>query len=145
MTLALVAPVTLHSEVILDGSLGPAVALNGPAYVVDADLGQINGSNLFHSFVTFDLSSAESATFTGPGSISNVLGRVTGGSVSNIDGAINMQIPGANLYLVNPSGIVFGPNATLNLSGSFHASTAAAIRLGENGSFDATNSGNSVL
>ncbi len=145
LTLALVAPVTLHSEVILDGSLGPAVALNGPAYVVDADLGQINGSNLFHSFVTFDLSSAESATFTGPGSISNVLGRVTGGSVSNIDGAINMQIPGANLYLVNPSGIVFGPNATLNLSGSFHASTAAAIRLGENGSFDATNSGNSVL
>ena len=145
LALALVAPVTLHSEVILDGSLGPAVALNGPAYVVDADLGQINGSNLFHSFVTFDLSSTESATFTGPGSISNVLGRVTGGSVSNIDGAINMQIPGANLYLVNPSGIVFGPNATLNLSGSFHASTAATIRLGENGSFDATNSGNSVL
>ncbi len=145
LALALVTPVTLHSEVIFDGSLGPAVALNGPAYVIDADLGQVSGSNLFHSFVTFELSNAESATFTGPGSISNVLGRVTGGSVSNIDGAINMQIPGANLYLVNPSGIVFGPNATLNLSGSFHASTAATIRLGENGSFDATNSGNSVL
>jgi filamentous hemagglutinin family protein len=131
--------------VTTDGSLGPVRALAGPNYQIGADLGQIHGSNLFHSFSTFNLISTESANFTGPDSISNVLGRVTGGSASSIDGAINSQIPGANLYLINPDGIVFGPNATLNVSGSFHASTADYIRLGENARFDASNPGNSVL
>ena len=143
--LALLATISAHAEVATDGSLGPARALDGPDYQIGADLGQIRGSNLFHSFSTFNLISTESANFTGPDSISNVLGRVTGGSASSIDGAINSQIPGANLYLINPGGIVFGPNATLNVSGSFHASTADYIRLGENARFDASNPGNSVL
>ena len=53
-----------------------------------------------------------------------MIGRVTGGAQSNINGQIASTITGANLYLINPSGIVFGPNATVNVSGSFHASTA---------------------
>ncbi len=136
---------SVNAEVTLDGSLGSAVSLTGPDYMIGSDLGQISGSNLFHSFGAFNLTNTESATFTGPGSISNILGRVTGGSASNIDGAIHSQIPGANLYLINPNGIVFGPNATLNVTGSFHATTADYLRLGDSGRFDATNPGNSVL
>lgn len=129
----------------MDGSLGPAGALSGPDFQVDAGLGQIHGSNLFHSFSAFNLTNAESATFTGPAGITNVLGRVTGGGASSIDGQISSQIAGANLYLINPNGMLFGPNATLNVTGSFHASTASYIRLEDGGRFDAGTPGNSVL
>jgi filamentous hemagglutinin family protein len=143
--LGAIVSANVNAEVTLDGSLGSAVSLTGPNYMIGEDLGQISGSNLFHSFGAFNLTNTESATFTGPGSISNILGRVTGGSASNIDGTINSQIPGANLYLINPNGIIFGPNATLNVTGSFHATTADYIRLGDSGRFDAANPGNSAL
>ena len=110
-----------------------------------------SGSNLFHSFGQFSLSNApvpESATFTSTGSsgpISNVIGRVTGGSPSSIDGKIQSNIAGANLYLINPSGIVFGPAATVNFSGSFHASTADYIKMSDGARFQATNPGGSTL
>ena len=87
----------------------------------------------------------ESATFTGPGSVENILGRVSGGSASFIDGRLSSQIPGANLFLMNPSGLMFGPNATLDLSGSFHATTADYIGLADGGRFDAATPSNSVL
>jgi filamentous hemagglutinin family protein len=120
-----------QNHITVDGrfSTGPVPYSNG-VYTIGADLGKQVGNNLFHSFGLFSLSNTpvpESATFTSTGStgpISNVIGRVTGGNQSNINGAIVSAIPGANLYLINPSGIVFGPNATVNVSGSFHASTA---------------------
>jgi filamentous hemagglutinin family protein len=119
--------VTVQAEITLDGSLGQAGALNGPDYQIPAEVGRQLGSNLFHSFGQFSLTKSESATFSGPSAIDNVIGRVTGGEASSIDGLIRSTIPGADLFLLNPAGILFGPNASLDVQGSFHASTADYI------------------
>ena len=110
-------PSLSHAQITLDGSLGPRGALTGPHYTISDSMGQIRGPNLFHSFGQFNLSRGESATFTGPNTIANILSRVTGGSPSTIDGTLRSQIPGANLYLLNPSGIMFGPHASLDVKG----------------------------
>jgi filamentous hemagglutinin family protein len=135
-----------YAEVTLDGSLGPQKALTGPDYQIRAEDGTvINQTNLFHSFGTFNIGTNESATFSGPDSISNILGRVTGGAQSWIDGLIRSTIPDANLFLLNPSGVLFGPNASLDVQGSFHVSTADYLRLGEAGVFYADPTRNSIL
>src|SRR5712691_10844015 len=140
-------PTISQAQITLDGSLGPRGALTGPNYVIPAAVGQIRGPNLFHSFDQFNLRllQGESATFTGPNTITNILSRVTGGSPSIIDGLLRSQIPGAHLYLFNPSGVVFGPNASLDVSGSFHVSTADYLRLADGARFSAHLSDTSVL
>ena len=135
----------LHAAVTLDGSVGRAGALPGPNYQITADLGRQVGGNLFHSFGQFSINTGESATFSGSNSVSNIIGRVTGGQMSFIDGAIRSTIPGANLYLLNPTGMLFGEHATLDVSGSFHVSTADYLRLSDGGRFDARIPDNSVL
>jgi filamentous hemagglutinin family protein len=135
-------------SIAVDGHLAPARPLNGPNYMIDADLGKQMGSNLFHSFSQFGLLRGETATFNPPSagpSVTNVIGRVTGGTMSSIDGTIQSNIPKANLYLINPSGIVFGPTSTVNVSGSFHASTADYIKLADGARFQATNPDGSTL
>jgi filamentous hemagglutinin family protein len=134
-----------HAEVTLDGTLGRAGALPGPNYQIGADLGQQYGGNLFHSFRDFNLQSHESATFAGPNNVQNVISRVTGGNPSSIDGTLRSTIPNANLYFLNPYGIMFGPNAKLEVQGSFHASTADYLRLSDGGRFEARTSQNSLL
>ncbi|MCK5544804.1 MAG: filamentous hemagglutinin N-terminal domain-containing protein [Desulfobulbaceae bacterium] len=134
-----------QAEVVLDGSVGVSDSLSGPDYEISADLGQQMGSNLFHSFTTFNIDTGESALFTGPDSVENIVGRVTGGSESWIDGLISSNISGANLYLLNPAGVIFGPNASLDLSGSFHVSTADYLQLGDNGVFYSDRDNTSVL
>src|SRR6516164_7748702 len=126
-------------RITIDGRLSPAQTLIGPNYAITANLGKQVGGNLFHSFGQFGLSTGESATFSGPATAGNVIGRVTGGNASSIDGRIQSTISGANLYLINPSGIVFGPNAAVNVSGSFHASTADYIKMSDGAKFQATN------
>jgi filamentous hemagglutinin family protein len=150
--LAALAPrVGSAQHITIDGRLSPAQTLVGPNYTIGANLGKEVGSNLFHSFGQFSLASTpvpESATFTSTGStgpISNVIGRVTGGNQSSINGAIVSSIPGANLYLINPSGIVFGPNATVNVSGSFRAATADYLKMSDGAKFQATNPDGSSL
>lgn len=135
----------LHAEVITDGTLGSRVELSGSDFQITADLGQQHGGNLFHSFQEFNLHSKESATFSGTHAISNIISRVTGGNPSNINGLIRSTIPNANLYFINPYGILFGANAQLDLSGSFSASSADYLRLGETGRFDARQPNNSLL
>jgi filamentous hemagglutinin family protein len=115
--------------VTLDGSIGSASVLTGPDYQITENLGQRAGSNLFHSFGQFNLQSAESATFSGNPTIQNVISRVTGGSPSSIDGTLRSTIPNANLYFLNPAGVFFGPNASLDVQGSFHVSTADYLGL----------------
>lgn len=132
-------------HITIDGRFSPAQTLVGPNYAIGANLGKQVGSNLFHSFGQFGLAAPESATFSGPATISNVIGRVTGGSSSSIDGAIRSTITGANLYLINPSGVVFGPHATVNVSGSFHASTADYLKMSDGAKFQATNPDGSTL
>lgn len=134
-----------QAEIVTDGTVGQATSLSGPNYEISAGLGQIEGNNLFHSFSRFNLSSSESANFSGPGNIQNIIGRVTGGEQSFIDGTISSSIQGANLFLLNPSGLLFGENASINITGSFYASTADYLALGANGRFDATNIENTTL
>jgi filamentous hemagglutinin family protein len=127
--------------------LGPTGSLTGPNFVIPDTVGQTVGPNLFHSFGLFNINTGESATFTGPSSIENVLSRVTGGSSSFIDGLLRTQFENAspNLFLLNPAGVLFGPNASLDVQGSFHVSTADYLKLGDGGRFEATNPEDSVL
>jgi len=141
----LIIPLSTPAQITTDGTLGPAQNLSGPDYQIGPDLGQRLGGNLFHSFKDFNLNSLESATFSGPNHIQNVISRVTGGNPSNIDGLFRSTIPGADVYFLNPYGIMFGPNAQLDVQGSFHASTADYLRLGDGGRFDARNPSDSIL
>ena len=136
---------SVSAEVTLDGTLGRTGALPGPNYLIGADLGRQHGGNLFHSFQDFNLNNSESATFSGPNNVQNILSRVTGGNPSNIDWLIRSTIPNADMYFLNPNGIMFGPNAQLDVQGGFHASTADYLRLGEDGRFDARNPSDSLL
>jgi filamentous hemagglutinin family protein len=138
-------PAVTHAQITLDGSLGPKGPLPGPDYAIDAKVGQLRGSNLFHSFGQFNVHTNESATFTGPSTVENVIGRVTGGQQSLIDGQIRSEMPQANMYLLNPSGVLFGPNATLDVNGSFHVSTADYLRMADGEKFSANLSQQSVL
>ena len=130
----------VRAEITLDGSLG---APGGPLgkvdnnYQITENLGELRGSNLFYSFGQFNLDSGESATFAGPSQVDNILSRITGGNLSRIDGTIRSTYSGASLYLINPSGILFGPNAALDVQGSFHATTADYIELGDGVRFNA--------
>ncbi|MFK5969186.1 MAG: filamentous hemagglutinin N-terminal domain-containing protein [Candidatus Marithrix sp.] len=134
----------LYAEITLDNTLNNGI-LNGPDYAIGAELGQQHGNNLFHSFVQFNLNSNESATFSGPDNINNIISRVTGGSISNIDGTLTNNIPNSNFYLINPAGLIFGPNAVLDMQGSFHASSADTLYLQDGGQFNASNPQNSNL
>lgn len=136
------APGSGHAGVTMDGTLGRSGNLSGPDYAITADLGQQIGNNLFHSFSQLNLSQGESAIFSGPASIANIIGRVTGGSASTIDGTLRSSIPAANLYLLNPSGLIFGPHAQLDIGGSFYASSASYIAFSDGSRFAAMGAGN---
>ena len=127
----------LRAEVITDGSLGAAGALPGPAFQIPAGLGKKAGANLFHSFSQFNLANGESATFSGPADVRHVFARVTGGSASSIDGLLRSTIPGANFYFLNPKGVIFGPNAAIDVSGSFAVVTGDHIALSDGTRFNA--------
>jgi filamentous hemagglutinin family protein len=135
----------LHAEVITDGTLGTQLNLLGPDFQIEANLGQQIGGNLFHSFQNFNLQSHESAIFSGPNSVNIIFSRVTGGNASQINGTIRSTIPYAELFLLNPAGIILGESARLDVQGGFHASTADYMRLGTTGRFDARVPPQSIL
>jgi filamentous hemagglutinin family protein len=89
-----------------------------------------DGANLFHSFDKFGLDAGQIANFLSNPDIRNILGRVTGGDASLINGLIQVSGGNSNLFLMNPAGIVFGSNASLNVPASFTATTATAIGFG---------------
>jgi filamentous hemagglutinin family protein len=99
--------------------------------------GAQRGNNLFHSFREFHVEQGRGVYFRDPG-VDNIVSRVTGGIESQILGVLGVQGGNANLFLINPSGIIFGPNARLDVRGSFTATTADAIQFGDQGWFNAT-------
>ncbi|WP_089718399.1 two-partner secretion domain-containing protein [Candidatus Entotheonella palauensis] len=138
-------PAMSWAQIRTDGSLGNAVNLSGHDVVIPAGVGQIRGTNLFHSFGAFNVPTGGSATFQGPTKIENIVGRVTGGAASIIDGTLRSEIPAANLFLLNPQGIVIGANARLEVGGSFYMSTADELHFEDGAVFQAKDEKGSVL
>jgi filamentous hemagglutinin family protein len=130
-------PAVVDAQITIDGSLRPNTAgpLAGPNFVIGSEVGRQVGNNLFHSFGQFNVGAGESATFTGLASTSNVIGRVTGGQLSSINGLIDTRtfMPSANFFLLNPAGIMLGSGAALNIGGAFHFTTADYLCLGSQG------------
>ena len=127
------------AQIIPDSSLG---AENS---VVDSDGnrdtingGAIRNANLFHSFQEFNVGAGKEAYFTNPNGIDNIFSRVTGNNFSNIQGVLGV-LGNANLYLINPNGILFGENARLDVNGSFFATTADSVVFGNGFEFSAAN------
>ncbi len=100
--------------------------------------GASRGSSLFHSFREFNVGEGRGAYFASPNGIANIFTRITGGNPSNILGTLGVQ-GNANLFLINPKGIIFGPNARLDLRGSFIGSTADSIVFNNGFEFSSNN------
>src|SRR3954454_9917229 len=133
----LLSALPAQAQIVTDGSVGPKVSLRGGQIEIGADLGTRRGNNLFHSFEKFGIAPGQTATFTGPGDIRNVISRVTGGEASKIDGTLASRVGQADLYFLNPAGVLFGPNAKLDVPGSLHVSTAPELRFADGARFSA--------
>ncbi|BAY92717.1 MULTISPECIES: beta strand repeat-containing protein [unclassified Tolypothrix] len=133
-----------YSQINPDNTLGaessritPNVVING-ANADKIDGGAVRGSNLFHSFSEFNINDGQRVYFGNPAGVQNILTRVTGGQASNILGTLGVD-GNANLFLINPNGILFGQNARLDIRSSFVGTTANAVQFGNQGIFSATN------
>lgn len=116
-----------------DGSMGVVQNLSGN-FLVPQTLGQLRGNNLFHSFSRFSILNGESATFTtSAAGLKHVIARVTGGEVSTIDGRLRLVSANAapDFWLLNPSGVMVGANASFDVPAGLHLSTAQQLRFAD--------------
>jgi filamentous hemagglutinin family protein len=146
LLVAIAYPQGAHAQVTSDGSLTTPtlvpLSVNGKDFLINA--GTRSGNNLFHSFSQFSVPSNGSAIFNNATNIQNIFSRVTGSQLSNINGILKTQ-GSANLFLMNPNGIVFGPNAQLQLGGSFLGTTASAIKFDNGIQFNTLNATPALL
>ncbi|WP_261219741.1 filamentous hemagglutinin N-terminal domain-containing protein [Ancylothrix sp. D3o] len=135
-------PAGVTAQIIPDASLGREnstvrgnVEFNGQV-INRIDGGALRGINLFHSFEQFNVGEGTGVYFSNPSNVENIFTRVTGSSVSNIFGTLGV-LGNANLFLLNPNGVVFGPNARLDVRGSFLATTAESFNFADGAQFGA--------
>ncbi|MEG4285902.1 filamentous hemagglutinin N-terminal domain-containing protein [Microcoleus sp. A006_D1] len=147
--LFLLFPGSAIAQIIPDGSLGAESSRTIPDTINNLPSDRITGGatrgvNLFHSLREFNIREGRGAYFANPSGIANIFTRVTGGKSSNILGTLGV-LGNANLFLINPKGIVFGPNARLDLRGSFIGSTADSIVFNNGFEFSSSNPQTSPL
>jgi filamentous hemagglutinin family protein len=136
-------PISAQVQIIPDSSLENSSSVVVPNQVINntpSDIitgGSSRGNTLFHSFQEFNVKNGQGAYFSNPEGITNILSRVTGSNPSNILGKLGV-LGNANLFLINPNGIIFGANASLDINSSFLASTANSIKLSNGNEFSAT-------
>lgn len=138
MVIALHVPRKVWADVVPDNSLLENSRVIRQDNTLRIEGGTQRGNNLFHSFQEFSVPTGEIADFRNADSIANIFARITGSSRSEIDGTIRASGT-ANLFFLNPNGILFGRNASLDIGGSFLATTANSFAFGEGLEFSATN------
>ena len=129
-------PSQIPAQISSDGTLSTTVTTDDDLNFL-IENGDRAGDNLFHSFSEFSIPNLGEAYFNNNPNIVNIFSRVTGGNISDIQGLIRAN-GAANLFLINPAGIVFGENASLDIGGSFFASTAENLVFGDGREFSAT-------
>jgi filamentous hemagglutinin family protein len=134
------SPSQALAQITPDNTLGDenSVVNSRDATNDSIDGGAIRGQNLFHSFSEFNVDAGRGVYFANPEAVTNIFSRVTGNDVSDILGTLGVD-GAANLFLINPNGIIFGEGASLDVNGSFAATTADGIEFGEQGFFSASN------
>ena len=142
-SLLLLFPFPAIAQIIPDNSLGAESSRTVPDTINNLPSDRITGGatrgvNLFHSFGEFNINTGRGAYFENPSGIANIFTRVTGGNPSNILGNLGV-LGNSNLFLINPKGIVFGPNAQLDLRGSFVGSSASSVVFNNGFEFSSAN------
>jgi filamentous hemagglutinin family protein len=137
-------PLSVQAQVTPDGTLPDNSVVTTEGDKIQIEGGTTRGSNLFHSFQEFSVPDGGEAAFNNADSIDNILSRVTGGSESVINGEISAN-GAANVFLINPAGIIFGENASLNVGGSFIGSTANSLLFPDDSEYSATNTDNTPV
>lgn len=142
--ISVTSPAMAQLRPVADGTLGSERSIVSPDTVINGipsnqiDGGAQRGANLFHSFQEFNIDNGRGVYFSNPSGVSNILTRVTGDNSSQIRGTLGV-LGNANLFLLNPNGILFGSNARLDIRGSFLASAASHFQFVNSSEFSATN------
>ena len=129
-----------RAQIVTDGTAGSAGALTGPNYTIPQSLGTTNasGTTLLQSFSQFNLATGQTATFSGSNTLTSIIARVTGGTVSSIDGKLVSTAPNADFYLLNRAGILIGANAEIDVPAGLYISTADQLNFADNSSIPIT-------